>query len=349
MAISKTLFIVGAGASDEVQLPIGNVLKKQIARKVNFRFGDSYGQELQSGDHNILSALREHARQANAHNKDINPYLHAGRRIHDGITQADSIDYFLSSNATDEEMQLCGKLGIVRCILAAERKSPLWVDGRETADPRPNLSQVEDTWYNRLFTKLFNGLGKEEVKNRLQNIDFIVFNYDRCIEHYFLNAARNLYGINENEAVDLIKPLNVIHPYGTIGDLPWQNSNNHVPYGNDNIGGQKMLDLSQKISTFTEQIKEKTVIPKMQKLVQNADTILFLGFGFHPQNMKMLKPENRSQAKNIFATAFGESKSNCISIRDDIFEVINNPASIEIRSDLKCAAMLGEYNRSLNI
>jgi hypothetical protein len=52
---SKTLFVVGAGASCEVGLPTGEKLKGLIAQKVNIAFSD--GVKQRSGDHEITEAL----------------------------------------------------------------------------------------------------------------------------------------------------------------------------------------------------------------------------------------------------------------------------------------------------
>ena len=55
MLRQKTLFVIGAGASKEVRLPIGSELAEQIAKRLTFKF--DFGQ-LKSGDHVLFNGLR---------------------------------------------------------------------------------------------------------------------------------------------------------------------------------------------------------------------------------------------------------------------------------------------------
>lgn len=57
---SKTVFIVGAGASCEAGLPSGDTLKERIAELLDIRFND-WGSDQISGDRRIVKALREAA------------------------------------------------------------------------------------------------------------------------------------------------------------------------------------------------------------------------------------------------------------------------------------------------
>lgn len=52
---SRTLFVIGAGASKEVGMPIGTDLTKLIAKSLDIRFRN--GVELISGEPDIVGAL----------------------------------------------------------------------------------------------------------------------------------------------------------------------------------------------------------------------------------------------------------------------------------------------------
>ena len=54
----KTLFIVGAGASEEAGLPVGGELKNQIAGLLNFDH-DAFSRVVK-GDSTVWGAIREH-------------------------------------------------------------------------------------------------------------------------------------------------------------------------------------------------------------------------------------------------------------------------------------------------
>ncbi|MCB1562999.1 MAG: hypothetical protein KDJ75_05430 [Alphaproteobacteria bacterium] len=356
MKNQKTLFIIGAGASEEVGLPIGSKLKEIIANKVNIKFENPFGQQLVSGDHRILSAVRKYVAQQQEVNQGYQEtFVRTGNYIHSAIGRSPSIDYFLSSNADKPEVQLLGKLGIVHSILEAERSSPLYADHRESHDPKPKLDRILNTWYNKLFMKLSNGHGRTDFQKKLHNVDFIVFNYDRCVEHYFLHTVRNLYDLDQNQAVKLLEPLNIIHPYGTVGDLPWQHSNNQVAFGDDTVTAERLLGLSNKVATFMEQIVDQKIISRMQKLVENANTIIFLGFGFHDMNMTLLQPQDSHRVKNVYASAFNESKPSQDDIRDSILNLLKANDNVLLPSDdptihiydKKCTNLFDEYGRRI--
>ena len=133
---SKTLIVVGAGASKEARLPTGNELTATIASKIDIRFSEFSGQS--SGDHEITAALKSHATDVDRQPGVINPYLHACRRIRDAMPQAISIDSFIEDHQGDEKIELCGKLAIVQSILEAERKSFLFFDGFQRARVVPH-------------------------------------------------------------------------------------------------------------------------------------------------------------------------------------------------------------------
>ena len=67
---------------------------------------------------------------------------------------------------------------------------------------------------------LVRGVPKENVSQIFDNVSFIVFNYDRCIEHFLLFVLQNAYGISDREAGKiLVEKLRIIHPYGVVGDI----------------------------------------------------------------------------------------------------------------------------------
>ena len=74
---NNIVFVVGAGGSREVGLPMGTELKNKIAQELNFEFEDGHNQS--SGSYRIVRALEEFARKRDE--TDINLYLNAGRAI----------------------------------------------------------------------------------------------------------------------------------------------------------------------------------------------------------------------------------------------------------------------------
>jgi hypothetical protein len=115
----RTLFVLGAGSSFEVKLPVGLGLAKTIAKKLDVRIGD-HGKNIGEGDKYLLGKFQTRLPQ------QFNEYLSAGWRIRDGLPTAASIDDFLDMHSHDELMQTIGKAAIVRSIIrGGARKRPV--------------------------------------------------------------------------------------------------------------------------------------------------------------------------------------------------------------------------------
>src|SRR5260370_33577570 len=114
----RTLFILGAGASKEVKLPLGSELVDIIYGKLNLMRAQTHG------DKRLLETLTWYAP-----NGKIDPYVSAAQKIADGLPLLHSIDDYLEIHQDDELIQFVGKLAIVKSIMDAEEASPLYVAG----------------------------------------------------------------------------------------------------------------------------------------------------------------------------------------------------------------------------
>src|SRR6185312_14412777 len=113
---------------------------------------------------------------------------HAGRAIKVAMPQAISIDNFLHTHSDNEQIVLMGKLGIAVSILNAERYSTIYGDPqRETL----TFEGLKESWHTTFFKMLTENFQKGDLANLTENVSFITFNYDRCIEHYFAKAIEN--------------------------------------------------------------------------------------------------------------------------------------------------------------
>ena len=120
---SKTVYIVGAGASSEAGLPIGNKFIKKITQLLNIEH-DITGR-LKSGDGTIAQALRNHVASPEGRPGDIGPYLQGAHHIRKALSQAISIDNFIDQHRGNEKIAVCGKLAIAKVILDEENGSRL--------------------------------------------------------------------------------------------------------------------------------------------------------------------------------------------------------------------------------
>lgn len=345
---NHTVIIIGAGASCECGLPTGAELRTKIARLLDIRF--KHGYEQVSGDYDIVEALRIAVQRDQSGSRDINPYLHAGRHIGDAMPQAISIDNFIDTHQGDAKLELCGKLAIVKAILQGERSSSLYFDPMGT-QRRINFDALDTTWYNTFVQLLTQNCTIKSLAERLSKVSFVIFNYDRCIEHFLYHSIQNVYGVDANAAAELVRSMTILHPYGVVGNLPWQGGNQTIDFGGQPRGRQ-LLELAGGIKTFTEGTDPSASdILKIREYLNQATTLLFLGFAFHAQNLELLNPGRNHPdpiAVRYYGTAFGMSASDCDLVREDLVKLGSaRPDRIILRNDKKCLDMFREYWRSL--
>jgi len=306
-----TVFVIGAGASTEVNLPTGEGLKKDLTHRLNIGF-DSHRQE--SGDLIIGNALRILFEQSGYEQDEITSYLNAIWQIRDALPKAISIDDLINAHGSDDKVVTCGKLAIVRSILAAEQESLLCFK-KERLDSTIDLSRLEKTWYFAFFKLLTEGCSKADLDERLERLTLIVFNYDRCIEHFLFHAFKNYYGLSALEARGRLDIIKILHPYGDVGRLSWRaESGAPVEFGQE-PAPRHLLESAQRIKTFTEGTDPgSTEILAVRKQLGMANRVVFLGFGFHGLNMQLISPKEAdvmiTPNGRCFATTLGFSDSD---------------------------------------
>lgn len=345
---NRTVFIVGAGASKEALLPTGYELKGIIARLLDIRFD---WDNLKHGDYLIANAFREHVKEPDGRRGDINPCLKKAWHIRDALPQAISIDNLIDAHRENNELALCGKLSIVRSILKAEKNSLLYFV-KERVDSTIKFNNLESTWYLPFFQIITENCRVNDLKKRLQSISLIVFNYDRCIEHFLLYAFVNYYRITEKEASKIVSYIDIYHPYGKVGDLPWQQQCNDSTEFGEKPSTKKLLSLAGRIKTFTEGTNpDSSDIVAIREKVENTKRIVFLGFAFHKLNMELIKPIKNSRSDlpeiNCYATTLGISENDKKVISDQISHLYGTDISTKM-ANVVCKKLFTEYWRSLS-
>jgi hypothetical protein len=330
----QTLFVVGAGASVEFGLPVGKALATIIQKKMDVRF-EYTGKEIGGGDFDLYTQLthrRENEKQS---------FQRAAFLIRDGIGLAQSIDDFLDLHRANKYVNEYGKAAIVKSILEAERASSLFFAGPAERDSF-NPEKCNDTWIMKFFSMLGRGVPREERENVFDHVSFVSFNYDRCIEHFLESALQSLYGIANQEAVGLVKKLTIIHPYGKVEDVAFGTARTDY------------AELAAGIKTYTERVHSAEVVDKIHEEVLRAETIVFLGFGYHDQNMAIIEPvEPISISKDIFGTAYGMSTSDSNVTINQILRWFDRGLAQESQStriqitNMACRDLFDHYAKTL--
>lgn len=276
----KTLFIIGAGAGKEIEMPLGADLSRIIANKTNISSSD--GQLVKPGASQIAHVLR---RLAAARGEQFEKWRIEACAISEGIHHARSIDAYLNTHKNNEAIQIAGKLAITESILEAENKCYLQ---REYGHWR-DVDRANASWFPDLFYIMHDGVGKaDDIRNIFTNVSFISFNYDRCLEQYLFHAVKELYRTNEVETAQIMDGLEIYRPYGQVGFLDWQlKTGKKIAFGE--AADHALFELSQDIKTFNERVTDKVLLSRVHAAINEATRIVFLGFHFHKQNMDLLE------------------------------------------------------------
>ncbi len=331
MLKKNTVFVIGAGASKEFGLPVGTELAIAISDKLNIRF-DDFQQKLVSGDLDLFRNV--------SNSRDAGVTQQAAWLIRDGIILANSIDDFLDVHRHDEEVVRYGKAAIVKCILEAERSSKLHYDQTQPG-ASINFRGCADTWLVKLMRRLGSQLPHSDRAKLFDKCAFVVFNYDRCIEYFFVNALQRFYRIGLDEAQQIVASAKIYHAYGSTGQIA------SVPFGVNRIDYCGIGASS--IKTYTESVQTDHI----QEVIFNAQQIVFLGMAYHDQNLQLLAKPDTLEIKSVIGTAYGRSAG-------DVEDITNQIAAwgkadfqstlrkhIQLYNDVPATKIFDDYSRSL--
>lgn len=358
MLRKPTLFVLGAGASFELGMPLGITLAEHIADYLKFEFDYD---RMTKGNFDLYDALRSHFSNPDKDPTKLHGHLKAASRIRSGIRIARSIDNYVDSHRGDLEVQLLAKIAIFDCILKAEKGSKLYQkpDGSKSVY---DVAKLEKTWLNELVNLLFDGVSKDRIGEVFANISVISFNYDRCLQQGLVLALHDLYHLDLSSCQDLVDKLEIVYPYGSLGPLNSRGPVQPIPFGVD-IYKSLLFEKSSTIRTYTEQQTDDAVLEKIGHVVRNSHTVVFLGCAYHPQNVKALTATSVNYEKTILGTAHEISDDGVLQISlrciDAFYSLPNGYASaeafapgllgtkIKLRNNLKCFEFMKEYRQFL--
>jgi hypothetical protein len=161
------------------------------------------------------------------------------------------------------------------------------------------LFPVGGSWYERLFQAI-NASFEELSSNRLS---IVTFNYDRSLDVYLFEAIKNAYGKKTEEVSDVLKSIPILHVHGKLGPLPWESDN-----GREYRSSYDPLDIKQaadNICIITEDHETKKEFSDAKKLISSSNRLIFIGFGYHSQNIERLGIDIHSGQLSIFGSAYG--------------------------------------------
>lgn len=171
-------------------------------------------------------------------------------------SQTETIDTFLAKHDRFREL---GRCAVLLAILLYERK----------VKPRLSALASDIDWYRHLFIRA--EVGEWEANG---DVWFITFNYDRSLETYLAHAIAADSELSFDEALEKANSW-VCHVYGqpegmAFGELYRENDIGSVAAGIRTVG------------------ESSEHLEKVRDVVQSADIVCFLGFGYDRDNVELL-------------------------------------------------------------
>ena len=328
----RTTFVIGAGASAEFGMPVGSELAKNIKQSALLRNIGHRNPDV--GDNTLYDTVT----RLWPNSVDRTKSLKAARDINEGVHTAVSIDAFIDRFADDPDIAIMGKMLIALEIAKAEAESSMapeyWPRLEETPWLSPinakgkNLTNPDDTWIGHFFRILCDGI--KDASDLGKNITVICFNYDRCIEYYLRKQISAAYRISLVKAHEIVLGMNIIHPYGTLGELPVNESG----YGDGLLAFAPARDnyfrlekIAENIRTYTEQQHEPGMIKKIHDAIAHSGVLAFLGFGFNNQNLDLLRVSHLDEygelfPRNIYSSGHGIAQQVDTTIKRRILHLL---------------------------
>jgi hypothetical protein len=289
-----TVFIMGAGASVPYGYPTGKKLRHNIIYSSKGML-DNLIHKNSLVPNDLLSV----------YDSQINEFIDDFKR-----SATPSIDLFLSRN---RKYEVIGKLAIAITILYAETKSKFVED----------IDEKFQDWYSFLLDRMTNKLPKAEDYKRFSKnkVSFITFNYDRSFDYFLHDSLIHSFTEidRDNSNFSEIIPFPIIHIYGSLSNLPWQEKNAYYYRKgklDESIRDFEMIySMSKNIRIIQDRIRSQE-IENAKDLISKAQKVFFLGFGFADENLKVLGiPQLITSEHTVFATVLGFSEKRINDLR----------------------------------
>ena len=268
----KTVFVIGAGASAPAGFPTGRQLLSQARlRSPNEMHQFTQGAIALDQAEQLSNTLR--------------------------MTLVSSIDVMLEHR---QDLWPAGKRLISALLINQETRF------------RATIQDVPEDWLSWIFERMSDGcIGLDAFG--ANPVSFVTFNYDRLLEYRLVNGLAARYQSTSLRASEVLKHLPVIHLHGSIGPIfhaQEPSAQELIPFGGDDAGvafGRAMNGAEQNIQVVYEAVPESPAFKRARKLLQSADQVVFLGFGFAQSNVDRLALDHLPNTTDIYCSTYGMS------------------------------------------
>lgn len=289
MITIPTVLILGAGASAPYKFPVGSELLATICTDV-----------ANEGKHLCRQLVELAGRQVD----ELNAFSQALQ-----LSGQQSVDTFLEKRP---EFLGVGKEAISCALVPRE------------CDPK-TLFRLPDSWYRHLFNKM-DVRSLEEFK--ANKINFITFNYDRSLEHFLFTTLKNSYNQSDEDTAKALQAISIVHVYGQLGKHPCIDREGR-PYGKALADKDDLSRCAGEIKLFPEKEVSVDMFSPAHTLLEKAERVAFLGFGYNRTNLERLQLNRMSEAvKSFLGTSLGLFKHEKAAIIETIEELSKRPIDL---------------------
>lgn len=272
MIRTKSLFVLGAGASADYQFPLFNELHSVLTN-----WGDGLTENKRVNRDTIARWQACHAAARVSFPSIYDEFIRKYR-----ASTARTIDEFLShdSNETFRDIALYMITLVIRSCESTQA-----------------LLSRSNSWYSELAEYMGRDLS-ETLESRCA---FVTFNYDRSLEQFFYSRFRNFFSLSHNDAFAAVASLKIWHVHGRIG-TPGSPSD---PFDYSEKRTEEYFgDVGNIFTIGTKQFEPR---PEIKDYMWTARRNYFLGFGFHAPNVEKLEIDWRNPEKKFTSTSLGLS------------------------------------------
>lgn len=274
------VFILGAGASKDFDLPLGEKLTDDIKNCL---------QEAPGGWHRTFFDYA-----AEKWGRNVVTRMHT--MFHESALA--SIDLFLEKWRDEENFVGIGYRCIAYVISHSEIRGKLF---REKPSGAKN-----QTWYRILHNKL---IARFQTLQDYTNapISFVTFNYDRSLELFLTKAlSMTLQVASDTEDFKKIQSFiqsRIIHVHGSLGDL---SDIQYMPVTKDQIN-LGVLDRMANGLRIVSAADDPGVLQSAREVIGEAKRIHVLGLSYQEANVKKVaaRLERPGRTTRLSGTAFG--------------------------------------------
>ncbi|NQT11700.1 MAG: hypothetical protein HQ582_03055 [Planctomycetes bacterium] len=165
-------------------------------------------------------------------------------------------------------------------------------------------------WYRRLFDEL----ALQEDSPRPGNTTILTLNYEQSLQYYLQHAY--LYDCSEvhySLAKKNIGNITYIYAHGTLGEFPKRQLS-------EQDRGTIAVDAAKRMKIVSDQVDGTEPMRGAAEAIDQANNIVFLGFGYEMETMRRLVGASATSGKNFFGTVLGLPETR----RDEVRKYFGN-------------------------